>query len=254
MPGMRPFVYDSSQFRTHLQKSPHAQGEVAFLLSICEPGMTALDVGANRGVTAVTLAKAVGQSGHVWAFEPVPEHYAALKANLSRNGAANAEAFRVALADAPGEVDFYVHGEGSGIVPAEGAQRLKVAATTIDSFRRDRGIRRVDLISSDCEGSELLALRGAERTLMADSPQIFCEVHHGYLDALGQSAADVVAYLTQLGFQVRPISVEHLDTDVGLDACSHIYAARQTARDVAFDRSERNASQTRAPQDRVQAS
>jgi FkbM family methyltransferase len=187
--------------------------------------MTALDVGANKGVTTVTLAKAVGETGRVWAFEPVPEHFAALQANLSQNNAANAHAFQVALADAPGEVDFYVHGEGSGIVPAEGAQRLKIAATTIDSFLQDHGIAGVDLISSDCEGSELLVLRGAEHALASYAPQVFCEVHHGYLSAQGKSVRDVVDYLRQLGFEVRPIAVERLGSDVGLEQCSHIYAA-----------------------------
>jgi len=223
---VRSFVYDSSEFARHLQESPHVRGEVTFLQSICEPGMTALDVGANRGVTSVTLARATGENGRVWAFEPVPEHFAALKANLSQNNATNAEPFQVAVADAPGEVDLYVHGEGSGIVPAEGAQRLKVAATTIDSFLHEHGVGRVDLISSDCEGSELRVLRGAEEALATYSPQVFCEIHHSYLSTLGKSVSDVVDYLRQLGFEIRPISAEHLESEVGFDECSHIYAAR----------------------------
>jgi len=248
---VRSFIYDSLEFRRQLQESAHVQGEVTFLQSICEPGMAVLDVGANKGVTTVTLAKAVGANGHVWAFEPVPEHFALLKANLSGNEAANVEAFQMALVDAPGEIDFYVHGEGSGIVPAENAERLTVAATTIDGFLREHGAARVDVISLDCEGSELLALQSAERTLRADSPQIFCEVHHSYLNALGQSAVDVVAYLTQLGFEVRPISVEHLDTDVSLDDCSHVYATRPIEHGAASDRREENGGAAPALPDRV---
>jgi len=223
---VRSFVYDSSEFRRELQENSHAQGEVRFLQSISKPGMIALDVGANRGVTTVTLARAVGENGHVWAFEPVPEHFAALKTNLSQNNGTNVEALQVAVADAPGEVDLYVHGEGSGIVPAEGTQRLRVAATTIDSFLYEHGVGRVDLISSDCEGSELRVLRGAEEALTSYSPQIFCEIHHSYLSTLGKSVRDVVDYLRQLGFEVRPISGGDLGSDVGLDECSHIYAAK----------------------------
>ena len=84
----------------------------------------------------------------------------------------------------------------------------------------------MDLISSDCEGSELRMLHGAEEALTSYSPQIFCEVHHSYLSALGESIRDIVDYLKQLGFALTPISVEHLGREVGFDECSHIYAAR----------------------------
>jgi len=222
-----PFIaYDSPEFRKHLQESPHARGEVTFLQSICKPGMTALDVGANKGVTTLTLAKAVGGDGRVWAFEPVPASFALLQTNLSRNEASNVEAFQMAVGEQPGVADFYEHGEGSGIVPAEQADQLKVTVTTIDGFLHEHGAPRIGVISLDCEGSELLAFRGAEKTLIADAPQVFCEIHHGYLETLGQSVTDVVAYLTELGYQVRPLSVEHLGSDVGLNECSHIHAAK----------------------------
>ena len=134
--------------------------------------------------------------------------------------------FQMAVGEQAGDVDFYEHGEGSGIVPAEEANKLKVTATTVDSFRLEHGIPRIGVISLDCEGSELVAFRGARKTLMADAPHIFCEIHHGYLETLEQSVADIVAYLTELGYQVRPLSVEHLDSDVGLSECSHIEAAK----------------------------
>jgi len=223
---LQSFDYESPEFQTHLEENAHARGEVTSLQSICEPGMTVLDIGANKGVTTVTLARAVGGTGRVWAFEPVPESFALLQANLSRNKAANVQAFQMAVGAQTAEVDFHVHGEGSGIVPAQDAEPLKVTATTIDGFLRDHGGVNVDLISSDCEGSELLMLRGARQTLMANSLQIFCEIHHSHLNALGHSVTDVVAYLTQLGFQIRPLSVEHLESDVELAHCSHIHAAR----------------------------
>lgn len=62
---MQSFVYNSPQFQRYLDESPHLAGEVRFIRSIAKPGMIALDVGANRGVTTVTLAKAVGEDGRV---------------------------------------------------------------------------------------------------------------------------------------------------------------------------------------------
>lgn len=224
---MQSFVYNSPQFQRYLDESPHLAGEVRFIRSIAKPGMIALDVGANRGVTTVTLAKAVREDGRVWAFELVPKHFATLQQNLRRNRVANVEAHQLAVTEGVGEIEFYKHGEGSGITPVEAAPRLVVAATSIDSFLGDRRVGKVDLFNADCEGSELLMLHGAERTLRAYCPQIFCGVHRSYLRELGQSIADLVGYLRQSNFEVKPVSVEHPDSKVDFDESSHIYATTQ---------------------------
>src|SRR2546423_391591 len=43
------------------------------------PGETVLDIGANYGVYSYHLSRAVGSSGRVFAFEPVPFTYATLQ-------------------------------------------------------------------------------------------------------------------------------------------------------------------------------
>jgi len=227
---MDRFEYESEQFREELRSSPHLAGEVQFLRSITRPGMHVFDVGANRGVTAVTLAKAVGADGHVYAFEPVPEYYRQLKENLSLNRADNVSAYPLALSNRPGRIRFYKHGGGSGIARAEGAEVLWVDATTAAHFAADRRISQIDLLSMDCEGSELLVLEGAKRILGKDAPQIFCEIHREYLDELGQSVEDVVRFLRGLGYDLRSLRVENLGADTGIDECSHIYAERPPSR------------------------
>lgn len=223
---MSPFVYGSPQFEDELEASAHLRGEVEMLRSITDEGMTAADVGANRGVTTLTLARAVGEAGRVWAFEPVPEFLATLEANLSRNRATNVQAHRLLIVDREGDVELYKHGQGSGIVPADGAERMMVEAGTFDGFRDGRGTGPVDVMNLDCEGSELLALRGAERTLVSDAPVVFCEVHHGYLTQLGQDVTDLVEYLDGLRYTVEPVSVNDLDAIVTFEDCTHILARR----------------------------
>ena len=51
---METFIYDD-EFKQRLRESPHSFGEVSFLDPIAEAGMTAIDVGANKGVTTVAL-------------------------------------------------------------------------------------------------------------------------------------------------------------------------------------------------------
>jgi len=222
---MKEFLYDSPEFRAELAKSAHAAGEVEFLESIAKPGMRAIEIGANHGVTAVTIASRIGSQGWLYAFEPVPEHFAILESNLSRNHVENASAHQLAVTGRPGLIRFYKHGGGSGIAPAEDAEQIWVEATTLADFLADRNVDGIDLLNMDCEGSELLALKGANPLLREDAPQIFCEVHHGYLQQLGQSAEELVAYLQRLGYQVELLQVERLHKATTLKASSHIHAS-----------------------------
>jgi len=146
---MDPFVYDSEEFRAELRGRPHEAGEVAFLRSIVRPGMRALDAGANRGVTAVALSRQVGPTGHVHAFEPVPEFYDGLNENLARNGAANVTAHMLALSDRTGPIRFHKHGGASGITAAEGAEEIRVQATALADFFAERAGERIDLLNLD---------------------------------------------------------------------------------------------------------
>ncbi|MFO7956575.1 MAG: FkbM family methyltransferase [Candidatus Brocadiia bacterium] len=221
---MKAFVLDSEEFQRELRCHPHEAGEIEFLRSVLRPGMRVIEVGANKGVTSVAIAEAIGREGHLHAFEPVPEFYDELRCNLVRNETRNVSTHRLALGDRSGQVSFYKHGEGSGVAPIDHAAVLHVKATTIDDFMAGQSDDRVDFLNLDCEGSELLVLRGAGRILERYSPGIFCEVHHGYLEQLGQSAGDIVDLLTDLGYVIRFLQVEDLDAEPAADGCSHLYA------------------------------
>ena len=223
---MKEFLFDSAEFRTELGKSAHAAGEVEVLESIAKPGMHAIEVGGNHGVTAVAIASQIGSQGWLYTFEPVPEFFAVLEGNLRRNHVENASAHPLAVTDRPGRTRFYKHGGGSGIAPAGEAEQIWVDTTSITDFLTRHGAGRIGLLNMDCEGSELLALQGAQPLLRDDAPQIFCEVHHGYLQQVGQSAEELVAYLQRFGYHVKPLQMERLHEEATLEACSHIHACK----------------------------
>jgi len=219
------FLYDSPGFKNFLKDNPHERGEVKFLESIVKESMNVIDIGANVGITTVTIARKIGKRGKLHSFEPVPEYFDILKENISSNGLENAKVYELAVTDQVGRAPFYQKELSSGIVFEEGAKKSEVSTTSIDRFLSGEKIERIDLINMDCEGSELLVLKGAKETLRKNELKIFCEIHHDFLKQLGQSVEELVQYLQGLEFQVRSVSLNDLKTGDNFENCEYIYAA-----------------------------
>jgi FkbM family methyltransferase len=222
--GMEFFIYASPAFDTFLGNNPHERGEVNFLNSIVVEGMKVIDIGANIGISSVTIATKIGGRGKLYSFEPLPQYFDILNKNISSNGLENVEAYALAVTDQVARAPFYDKGLSSGIVFEEGAKKSEVPTTTIDGFVNEQKIQRIDLINMDCEGSELLVLKGAKETLRKNKVRIFCEIHHNFLRQLGQSTEDLVEYLQKLGFEVQSVCLNDLKVGDNFKKCEYIYA------------------------------
>jgi FkbM family methyltransferase len=232
---MEFFLYNSPAFKNFLKDNPHEQGEVKFLEAIAEEGMNVIDIGANIGVTTVTAAKRIGRRGKLYSFEPVPEYFNILKKNISSNKLENVKVYELAVAEQVGETYFYQKDLSSGIVFEEGAKKFNASTTTVDRFLSEEKIERIDLINMDCEGSELLVLKGAKETLRKNKVKIFCEIHHDFLKQLGQSIEDIVEYLHSLEFQVQNVSLSDLKVGNNFENCEYVYAQNlNERRDYAY--------------------
>jgi len=214
------FIYNSPAFKTRLEGSSHERGEVEFLQLMAAEGTNAIDIGVDAGVTTVTIAKVVGERGKVYTFDPVSGHIDTLKKNLAANGLENVSIFQMAVSDKVGTINFY----GGSIIPKENVEKSSVKTTNLDTFLTEEKVERIDLINMDCEGSELLVLKGAEKTLRKNKVKIFCEIHHDFLKELGQSVKDIAEYLQSLDFQVYGVSLDDLSLEKELDKCEYIYA------------------------------
>ncbi len=218
------FLYDSPGLKNFLKDNPHERGEIKFLGSIVEEGMNVINIGANIGITTVAVAKKIGRRGKLYSFEPLPQYFDTLNKNISSNRLENVEAYELAVTDQVGRAPFYQKGLSSGIVFEEGAKRFEVSTTTIDRFLIGEKIERIDLINMDCEGSELLVLKGAKETLRKNKVKIFCEIHHDFLKQLGQSVQELVQYLQGLEFQVQSVSLDDLEVGNNFEKCDYVYA------------------------------
>jgi FkbM family methyltransferase len=161
---------------------------------------TFYDVGASSGVFSL-FASLERRSRRVFAFEPAPEMFSALTVNVALNNLKNVTRVEGAACDHDGTVDLNIPpGEslpfGASTLASfrDAGTRVRVPALRLDSFTRQHGINRVDLIKLDTEGTEPAALAGARAILERDQPWILCEVLHGLTEAGLQLELDRLGY------------------------------------------------------------
>lgn len=156
---------------------------------LCRSGMTVFDIGANAGYLTLLMAKIVGDSGHVHAFEPIPQNSECLLETLRINGLQNVTVHQIAISDQKGQAQMNYVGVFDGFATlAEGghnyyygqyADRVSVATISIDLFCSEMGIAEIGLIKMDIEGAEILALAGMEQTIAIHRPVMIIEFWGG---------------------------------------------------------------------------
>jgi FkbM family methyltransferase len=132
------------------------------------PSPVYLDVGANVGLTAITVALARPDC-RVLAFEPVPSNLRHLRENVTGSGATNIEIVDAAVGEeTAASVYLSDNGPWSTVQPS--------GAVSTRSLRLDDvAVDRVDLIKMDIEGYEPNAICGAKRLLESTKPLIYLE-------------------------------------------------------------------------------
>lgn len=176
------------------------------------------DVGASTGVFALAAALE-DRARRVFAFEPGPGMSAALERNIALNGLTNVTPVAAAVCDHDGTVDLFIPPGGSLAFGAStlasfrpGGVRRSVRAVRLDTFVRQEGIERVDLLKLDAEGAEPAILAGARALLERDEPWIICEVLHGLTEAGLHAELDRLGYRY---FAITPRGVEPRSRIVG---------------------------------------
>jgi FkbM family methyltransferase len=159
-----------------LRFGDHEPLSTRIFLSLLDPDMVVLDLGANLGYFALQEAMAVKK---VYAVEPVPENFQLLRRSISLNGLSNVEAVRLAFADRIGWLKFYkgkASNWGSAFRTGVNTEKcFHVKCATVDSFLSER--EPVDVVRMDIEGFEVKVIEGMEKTLAQDRLLIFAEVH-----------------------------------------------------------------------------
>lgn len=100
------------------------------------PGHVVYDLGANAGFYTLLASKLVGRSGHVVAFEPLPENLAALRRHLELNGVDNVTVMDAAVWSSGGTVRFTpARHRSMAPSPRRDRSRCGPSASTTSSLR-----------------------------------------------------------------------------------------------------------------------
>jgi FkbM family methyltransferase len=139
-------------------------------------GDVVYDVGANVGFYSLLASLLVGETGHVFSFEPLPDNLRELKRHLQLNHVRNCTVIEAAVSSVDGEAAFDLSNDRcTGHLAETGT--LRVRTLTLDRLIQDAGMRPPSLIKIDIEGAEYECLRGAAGVIQEFGPVIFLATH-----------------------------------------------------------------------------
>ncbi len=207
-------------------------------------GHCVLDIGANIGAHTLNLARLVGETGRVFAFEPTKFAFSKLLHNLKINPdlAARVEAHQCFLGPtqsvaAPAAIysswpltrsEDDLHNEHLGAPKStEGAK-----TDSVDRFLTERGNPSVDCVKLDVDGHECAVLEGAQQMMNRDRPIFVMEIAPYVLSEHGASLGKLLDYFIPLGYRfyredngdLLPDTAKKLATQIGDGASWNVVA------------------------------
>jgi FkbM family methyltransferase len=161
------------------------EDEIKFVRELMRPGMRVIDVGANYGLYALSMAGKVGAEGHVWAFEPASSTAGFLKRSITHNEFGNVTVIQCALSSRTGTAKLGLNrnSELNTLRPENGGmlEMEEVALTTLDRYTAEHGCERIDFVKLDAEGEESNIIRGGAAFFAKESPLVMYELEQGQI-------------------------------------------------------------------------
>ena len=150
-----------------------------------EEGDVVLDCGGCWGDTALFFANEVGEKGHVYSFEFIPDNIKTFEINKNLNSNLKDKITLVPhpLDERSDKNLFYIdNGPGSKVSSEiiQGSENVKTI--NIDDFIDRYNVSKVDFIKMDIEGMELPALKGGLNTIKQFKPKLAISIYHNLDD------------------------------------------------------------------------
>jgi FkbM family methyltransferase len=230
IPPNRVFMAELQDFRLWFNTGDREMGmvmasgqyepkSVELLKRIIRPGMKCIDVGAHIGFYTCLITSLVGETGKVYAFEPMPYHFELLLKNIEENRFQQmVKAYNLVCSDAHGNINVSKISNMFVVGYVGSTEQVIVQRVRLDDLIQDM----VDLVKLDVEGHEPAVIRGMMSIISKNKPIILSEINEYWLRSCSHSSgAQYVGLLTSLGYDVfdvknlnQPISEHSLMLDI----------------------------------------
>lgn len=166
------------------------------------PGIVCWDIGAHYGIYSVGLARAVGSSGRIEAFEPDPVSYKRLTWHRRLNRLTWIHAHQVAASASTTTARLYQYddfGSTTSHLPFENETLgnvpfREITTVALDDWVDAGRIKPPAFIKLDVEGHAGPALEGMGRTLASTRPVILLAIHTQAEHASARSSLEALGY------------------------------------------------------------
>ncbi len=185
--------------------------DTAFVGRIVRTGDTVVDIGAHIGYYTCYMARLVGPTGCVVAFEPAPDTFEILRDNVAFNGYTHVRLENKAVTEKTGPLTLYTQAgrtEDNHIFSNREEQRVEqsVEGVCLDDVPFLRA-HPPAFIKMDIQGAEPLALRGMRALLKATPDMCMLLEYEPYgLIRAGFRPEELPEELLKAGLEVRRVS------------------------------------------------
>ena len=203
------FLHPNDAFRLSIY-GIHGTHDFKIIKNNVKDGDNVIDLGANIGYFTLILAKLVGPTGKVFAFEPDPRNLALLKKNVEYNNYKNVIIVPKAVSNVNDKCTLYTGQKTFGQNKIYKPKKTKTQkfipidseTVRLDDFFKTNGLLdKISFIKMDVEGAEFLALSGMKEILKLNKNiKIFTEAEISYLEDAGSSYDQFIDLLTENDF------------------------------------------------------
>lgn len=187
--------------------------------TLVKPGDVVLDIGANIGAHTLDLAKLVGNTGKVYAFEPTSYAFSKLNRNIFLNPTLSHSiiAEQLMLSDSDTQTpETAIYSSWplaeTGSLHSKHLGNLKstegCSAIRLDSYFSKKQISTLQFIKIDVDGFEYQVFKGAVKILEAFKPIILMEFAPYLLEERGDTLEALATLLKNIGYRFY-----HLNTN-----------------------------------------
>lgn len=181
-------------------------------------GATAIDIGANLGYYTRPLSAIVGDTGHVYAVEPVPVIFDVLKRNVAGrknvtllNYALGSEERTIEMAnDSVAAAGYFGTGRNFVSDGELSGEAIKFSAQMRSGSELFANLERVDFIKCDIEGYERVVIPEMRAIIERHHPTVLIETD-------GDTRHEIIEMFTQMGYRAYMLEG---GKEVKLDAAS----------------------------------